>query len=351
MRCIQDNYLFSGEKDMLDLGIIIPVYKVEKYLKECIDSLIDSIIDGVQVILIDDGSPDNCGNICDSYSRKYPFITTIHTDNHGVSEARNTGLNNIDTKYVTFIDSDDIVSKTYFQEIDRCIRKYDVELYHFKHANFYKLEEPEKDYDGITMGIKNNNKELFLAAFERRLCFVWDKVYLNRVIQDNHIRFPKGIKTSEDLLFNAEYLRHIRTAYVSDKNIYFHRSNQEGVAFNPKLSHFYDISNVYSHMDKIITDEGFGKKEKCSQDKAYLRFIGLYMIYPLLNECASCDISEALKASGLQKVIKGFTTNSIESILLKYCIKNRCYSIIKIYFPIQMWLRNTYHKIRGSKRI
>ena len=341
----------SEDSVMLDLGIVIPVYKVEKYLKECIDSLVENAPAGVQIYLIDDGSPDDCGKICDSYSSSCPFVTTVHTTNQGVSEARNTGLDYINTKYVTFVDSDDFVSKTYYDKIENCIKKYDVDLYHFKHANFSEPDNPEKDYDGITPGSKNGNRDLFMAAFERRLCFVWDKVYLTQIIKDNNIRFPCGIKTSEDLIFNAEYLKHVKNAFVSDDNIYFHRINKDGVAFNPQLNHFNDILKVYTQMSFILEDEGFGKKEKCKQDKAYLRFIGLYMIFPMSKKYDKKMIASELEKSHLKKKIDSFSTDTVESMLLKFSIVNDLYDIIGIYYPIQMCLRKLYHMLKGERRI
>ena len=92
----------------LDLSIIIPVYNVQNYLKKCINSIINQKITyNYEVILIDDGSEDESGTICDEYSQKYNFIKTIHKTNEGVSSARNVGLKNSCGRYILFIDSDD----------------------------------------------------------------------------------------------------------------------------------------------------------------------------------------------------------------------------------------------------
>lgn len=329
----------------LDLTVIIPVYKVEKYIKECLDSIVCAYIDGIKVIIVDDGSPDNSGLICDEYSKKYDFITVIHIQNSGVSVARNTGIENSNSKYITFVDSDDVVKKDYFKVIMKNIKE-GVDLYHFKHEDFNEAE-CKKDFDGLIAGIKNDNTELYMAAFERRLCYVWDKVFVSKIVKENNILFPKGIKTSEDLLFNAHYLKFVKKAIVSDEIIYSHRLNESGVASNPRLDHFRDINKVYT----IMRGYTHSNNEIVSQDKAYLRFVALFMIYPMLKTIPKSDIKGEIRKSGLWNSIKEYKTDSIESRILKCSIVYESYSLLAIYFPIQKMLRTLYHIIRGKRRI
>ena len=99
------------------ISIIVPVYKAEKHLSECIDSIISQTYENFELILIDDGSPDNSGKICDEYAEKDKRIRAIHKENGGVSSARNTGLDNASGEYITFIDSDDFVDKQYLEKL------------------------------------------------------------------------------------------------------------------------------------------------------------------------------------------------------------------------------------------
>ena len=95
------------------VSVIIPVYKVEKYLEKCIDSVINQSYSNLEIILVDDGSPDNCGKICDKYAKKDNRIRVIHKTNGGLSDARNNGIKIATGNYIAFIDSDDYVTEDY----------------------------------------------------------------------------------------------------------------------------------------------------------------------------------------------------------------------------------------------
>lgn len=99
------------------ISVIVPVYKVEKYINKCVDSIINQTYTNLEIILVDDGSPDNCGNICDEYAKKDNRIKVVHKENAGVSSARNIGLEKSSGKYITFIDADDYVEKNYCEEL------------------------------------------------------------------------------------------------------------------------------------------------------------------------------------------------------------------------------------------
>lgn len=99
------------------ISVIIPIYKVEKYLHKCVDSILKQTYRNIEIILVDDGSPDNCGNICDEYASKDKRIIVIHKKNGGLSDARNVGLKVCTGEYITFIDSDDYVLKDYCQTL------------------------------------------------------------------------------------------------------------------------------------------------------------------------------------------------------------------------------------------
>ena len=110
------------------ISIIVPVYKAEKYLSECIDSIISQTYENFELILIDDGSPDNSGKICDEYAEKDKRIKVIHKENAGVSSARNIGLDNASGEYIAFIDSDDFVDKQYLEKLHCNLKHNDADI-------------------------------------------------------------------------------------------------------------------------------------------------------------------------------------------------------------------------------
>lgn len=123
---------FSGKekgKSMNELiSVIIPIYKVEKYLSDCIESIINQTYKNLEIILVDDGSPDNCGKICDEYAQKDDRIIVIHKKNGGLSDARNAGIDICKGDYISFVDSDDFVSPFFVEILFKGITKYDADI-------------------------------------------------------------------------------------------------------------------------------------------------------------------------------------------------------------------------------
>ena len=110
------------------ISIIIPVYKVEEYLEKCVDSVIKQTYDNLEIILVDDGSPDNCGKICDQYSKKDKRVKVIHKENGGLSDARNAGIDISRGEYISFIDSDDYVEIDYIETLYNSIIKSKISI-------------------------------------------------------------------------------------------------------------------------------------------------------------------------------------------------------------------------------
>ena len=110
------------------ISVIVPVYKVEEYLNRCVDSILSQTFTDFELILIDDGSPDNCGKICDEYAQKDNRVCVIHKKNGGLSSARNTGIDwafkNSNSQYITFVDSDDLITKDYLEKLNDAIKEF-----------------------------------------------------------------------------------------------------------------------------------------------------------------------------------------------------------------------------------
>lgn len=113
---------------MIEVSVIVPVYKVEKYLRRCVDSLLNQDYSSYEIILVDDGSPDNCPKICDEYALKEEIINVIHKENGGLSDARNIGVNSAKGKYIIFVDSDDYVNKNHISSLYSLIEKYNADI-------------------------------------------------------------------------------------------------------------------------------------------------------------------------------------------------------------------------------
>lgn len=182
---------------MPEISVIMPVYKVEQYLRVCIDSVLRQNFVDYELILVDDGSPDRCGEICDSYALLDNRIKVVHQNNQGVSAARNIGIETAAGKYITFIDSDDVVSDDFLRVLYELLikEKADVSCCSFRH--FSEVYEFEKADTG-TQVFSLSGKEAAIDALEQNTkrekpkvtIFAWGKLFNKRLFDD--IRFPVG---------------------------------------------------------------------------------------------------------------------------------------------------------------
>lgn len=171
------------------VSIIVPIYKVEKYIHKCIDSIINQTYKKIEIILIDDGSPDNCGKICDDYAKKDSRITVLHKENGGLSDARNAGINIAKGEYLTFIDSDDYVSEDYVKFLVDLIKEYDADMSVCKHTIMCNKKEIDKGTKKMYLEGPKKILEMSLYSDDFDISS-WAKLYKKELFND--IRFPKG---------------------------------------------------------------------------------------------------------------------------------------------------------------
>lgn len=175
------------------ISIIVPVYKVEKYLNKCIDSILNQSYKNIEVILVDDGSPDNCGKICDEYLLKDNRIRVIHKENGGLSSARNAGLDIATGDYIGFVDSDDWIEPKMYETLIENVIKYNAQI---SVGGVVDLLEEGNKYTSIKSTFDGNikiqclNKEDAMKKFFLGSWSAWDKIYKREVHEK--IRFPEG---------------------------------------------------------------------------------------------------------------------------------------------------------------
>ena len=197
---------------MAIVSIIVPVYNAEKYLRQCLDSILKQSFKDFEVLLIDDGSTDQSGNICDEYAEKDKRISVWHQENQGVSVARNVGLEHAHGEWVYFPDSDDIVMTDALNMmvslIDASIEYMmcGYEVYDEKGQCTYTISARQQKI------IDRNDAlmEMFAPADYRYNGYLWNKLFKASIIKENNLSFARGIKFNEDRLFNVEYISHLK---------------------------------------------------------------------------------------------------------------------------------------------
>lgn len=249
----------------MKLSVIIPVYNVEKYLKECLDSVISQNSKDIEIILIDDGSFDNSFRICDEYANKYDIIKVVHKKNEGVSIARNTGIKMAQGDYILFLDSDDMLAPKILEKIEKDIElKLDLYSYQIQkitcdkeivNSVFYRKNMKEGKY------LTKEFIKKYAKQYNGYLPWSTQNVYKRDILIKNNILYPIGVIIAEDMDFFMQLTKHISTVGFYYDNIILCRINRTGSAMttmNPcGIEDIMKITSKYFKDESTITPKLF----------------------------------------------------------------------------------------------
>lgn len=209
------------------VSVIIPVYNVEKYLKKCLDSIINQTYKCLQIIIIDDGSTDLSGHICDEYAKKDNRITVIHQNNAGAANAKNTGLDNIKGDYLTFVDSDDWVELKWIEKMVNAMDRYDVDVVECGFDNvFMNVVEKGKEYkDGEIL----TTEEYFRQYNDNWVSVIfWNKMFKANLT--NSIRFRKERRCIDDEFYTYKVVSNGEKMVRISDILYHYRQRKSSAA-------------------------------------------------------------------------------------------------------------------------
>ena len=234
-------------KDKIDkmVSIIVPVYNVEKYLEQCINSIINQTYKNIEIILIDDGSTDNSGIICDEYAKKDNRIKVIHKDNEGISATRNRGIDESSGKYISFVDSDDYIEKNMIEILYKDIEKENADI---AVCNYIIV----KDKNNIKKDKNNSYNVIILSQNDAlRMCFcnefefyLWNKIFKKTLF--NEIKFPKG-KNSEERYTLPKLIDNSKKIIYDNRKLYYYRIRKNSIIHsNEKIN--YDAIEADSYL-------------------------------------------------------------------------------------------------------
>lgn len=267
------------------ISIIIPVYNVESYIDRCLESVVNQDYKNLEIILINDGSDDNSGEICDKWGQMDKRILVIHQKNKGVSAARNVGLDMAQGEYVGFVDPDDVISKDMFSSMIKDIKKTNADIVACGVSEIF-LDGSERIYRKYDSPIKLNKKQ----AIEKGLMLsddiggvVWDKLWRRDIIKN--IKFDESLAIAEDRLF-------VITALLNSK--IFYRN------FTPK---YFCIKREKSATQSKFSEKNFhivwsAKKvhqEVINKDKEYLKLANFHVVISCMNIISSMFLSNKKK--------------------------------------------------------
>lgn len=321
------------------ISVIVPVYNVEKYLKICIDSILNQTFKEFELILVNDGSTDNCGKICDIYKSKDKRIRVIHKKNAGLSSARNVGLDLAKGKYIAFVDSDDYINKNMYEILYSNLIKTDadISICNFQYVNDNSIININQSIDNYEYLIFNNIEALNKLYSENNVNVVvaWNKLYKKELFED--LRYTEG-RIHEDEFIIHKLLYKSKKIVYNNTELYYYLKRQGSITqcdFNLKK-----LDAVYAFKERV---EFFREKKLIelqfkAQQKYIYSFLGNY--YKAKIKLDNCN-------EELIKLKNDYNRNLIFVLINPYFIWKE--KVLFILFFINPKFYEIYHKIKGIR--
>ena len=292
------------------ISIIVPIYNAEQYLRRCIDSILAQSYTDFELLLIDDGSKDISGTICDAYAAKDSRVRVFHKENGGVSSARNLGLDNAQGEYVTFCDADDYVttdwlaaySKAIAENIDLAIQGY----YSVEGEN--TIEKSLQPYQGTGIEVK---RQLITSLFSQEVYYyLWVKLFRMSLIEAYHIRFDEQSILGEDTQFISKYMEYAASFMCVDRVSYYYIVPAKDKRYGIGAS--YTSCPILSSMDTIF--------EGCIPNMIYQKYYTLFKNYSILQLIDGRLLSSSHLSLYRRMVVALDATHGFKNRLLNFLI-------------------------------
>ena len=313
------------EKDLV--SIIVPIYNVEKYLRRCVDSIINQTYKNIEIILIDDGSPDNCNIICDEYTKIDKRIKVVHKKNGGLASARNAGLDIAKGEYICFVDSDDWIEKNMIESLYKEIKRSNMDI--VRGNTYERNNHPKKEWIVNNVAVLDNVLNGNISAY------VWLFIIRKNILDE--VRFDETLVIFEDTYFLLNLLMHTDKIAFLDEKLYHYEMNNEGLTLSSKNARNKIIGLIeYKEKAKELLKENnlYTKEREVLINTVIANFI-IYYIYKLCSEKE--EVRSILNNSKVIKILKevntkkmsSFTKIQIKSITEKKIIRFKIMNFIK----------------------
>lgn len=315
---------------MPQVSIIVPVYKSEKYINRCIDAILSQTFIDFELILVDDGSPDNSGKICDEYAKKDARIKVIHQQNSGASAARNRGIDEANGEYLMFCDSDDVVSVKWVERLFGLARKATLVI----GSSCQNTEMLGKEK---TLALESNCEINSWDYYRFNQCgvagFLWNAIYNRDIVSKNNIRLREKAAEgdyNEDLIFALQYVSKI------DKIVYTGYSDYLYDVRMDSMSHSFDKYYFPKYREKYQLWHDFIQKSQADDKKLQLTDLATVMLYHFLLSLSMCiqnkegygKFKKIIMCSEMQEIINTADTSN-ENPKIINMIKNK--QALKLY--------------------
>ena len=259
------------------VSIIVPVYNAQNTLQRCIDSILKQTHRNFELFLIDDGSKDASGTICDAYAAKDSRITVFHEENRGVSAARNTALDHACGEYLQFLDSDDWITPDATQRLVQAAEEHGADMVI---SDFYRVVDDRVSIKGdIDEDIVLDREQFASHMMENPADFyygvLWNKLYRRAIVEEHHLRMNPSISWCEDFLFNLEYIRYAERFYALRAPLYYYVKTKgslvnQSMTISGTIQMKLTVFEYYNQLYKDILDEDEYQKRRLKVYRFFL---------------------------------------------------------------------------------
>ncbi|MCY9111800.1 glycosyltransferase [Bacillus atrophaeus] len=278
------------------VSIIVPMYNVESFIEECAESLLRQTLSSIEIIFVNDGSPDRSADIAEAYAKRDARIQVIHKPNGGLSSARNAGMKIARGTYIGFVDGDDYVEETMFQRLAEEAEKDRLDI---AGCGFYKQTSQRRTYvppqlETARVLTREDIVERLKQAHESRfIWYVWRYLYRREMLERVNLSFDEEIRFAEDSPFNLSAFFAAKRVKMLDEGLYMYRENPESLTEAP-YKPLMDENLQKQYMAKTAFYENHGLTDMCKEDlETYICKHQIPML--LANACASSQSSREIK--------------------------------------------------------
>lgn len=326
---------------MIQVSFIVPVYNVEKYLDKCVESLVSQTLKQIEIILINDGSIDSSGEICDKWKLKDSRVKVIHQNNTGVSGARNRGMEIATGEYIAFVDSDDWIATNFCEKMYTNAKQNDAQIVH---ANYFRVEnekyiEIKNKFSANNFMEKADIKEILMRAHKNRIIwFVYLNLYKTNFLKKNNIKFNEKIFLGEDGPFNLEAFSRADRMFFLEDSLYYYRRNPDSLTqVNYKRDLLKKLEEQYTYKKQIYSENNLINKISVKDLRInYIEHILVMLISNVYNGPKDIDRIAELKtirqSDMIAESLKGYQIikcrKSLGIVLMILLMKYRGFSIL-----------------------
>lgn len=326
------------------ISIIVPVYKVEKYINRCLDSILNQSYKNLEIILVDDGSPDRCGEVCKEYAKKDSRIRVIHKENGGLSDARNFGMKYITGEYTLFLDSDDYIEKNCIETLLKVAQENKSDIiqsgFYYDYDTYLLYDDRYYTEDSPIVNLDNNSLMRELVINERVKNFVWGKLYKSELIRDKY--FKKGV-LFEDVFWAHNIMKDVKKYTIIHKPLWYYTQREDSIVGKYSSKNLDILKGLKERKEflKINYPNLLGEINKLIFTTSMLHYNIILKLRDSNLEIAKKEIKE--------DILKNYSEiyRSLDNYFLKWQL------IIFKYIPklnrMPILLKRVFEKIKGEK--